>query len=162
VLLGGFPCFSKGGKIRKTSLFEWFAPCKWQDLFCILTNYITLWITASQEYRFASNTSSAGISQFASIPVATRTSHLLQESNNIVLLSKQRCTCRENKAPLSHRFEIKNHKWQTLIQMTQHHPAEGTVITHFCHSPSYWACYTLRKVSLPHSTTLLHHSSWWV
>lgn len=84
VLLGGFLCFSEREKIWKSSLFDWFAPCKWQDGFCMLTNYITLWITTSQEYVFASNTSGAGISQFASIPVAMCTSsHLTFCKNHI-------------------------------------------------------------------------------
>lgn len=72
-LLPIFLCFSEGGNIWKNSLFECYAPYQWQDGFCMLSHNITLWIITSQDHVFASNTHSAGISQFTSTRVATCT-----------------------------------------------------------------------------------------
>lgn len=50
VLLGGFLCFSKGGKLWRSSLPERYVPRWWQDGICLLTARIVLRCTTSQGY----------------------------------------------------------------------------------------------------------------
>lgn len=155
VWLGGFLCFSEEGKIWKNSLFECFAPCKWQDGYCIVTNYITLWtLPAKSTYLHQTQAVQVfpSLLPYQLLHTQVFPSYLLQKSNSIILLSKQWCTCRENEVHLSHRFEIKNHKWQTFIQITQHHPSEVTVITtpHHIEHATLWERYHFPILSLHH------------